>query len=277
MLQFYNNYFPDERKGIFRYLVLGHGGGFQHPSKGNVYDTTQISYASGNFFRPIQKIKDYVLLGLVPTDRGKRVALGSLILHEMAHSCSVDADNCAFEGIDNISYGLALFPNKEYKDTWGQYHSVLNYLYANGPKIFDLSNGDNGPPYDQNDWGYMFIGYFQYNANLVEEPYYEPTAGENLVMNEKPGVTGYMYDENLTEKFEQYIGEWSPIDPIQVNWSVYKLIDNVNNPYSHGIKVLAQPKIKTTQQWVFYGDGDLDLNGNLLFYSYEDILEEKMK
>ena len=42
MLQFYNNYFPEERRGIFRYVVIGHGGGFQHPSKNNIYDTIQI-------------------------------------------------------------------------------------------------------------------------------------------------------------------------------------------------------------------------------------------
>ena len=103
-----------------------------------------------------------------------------LILHEMAHSCSIDADNCHFGGIDNISMGTYLFPNKNYVETWGQYHSVLNYLYTNNPKTFDLSDGQNGPPYDQNDWGYMFVGYFQYNANLIEEPYYERRNRRNV-------------------------------------------------------------------------------------------------
>jgi hypothetical protein len=95
MLQFYNNYFPDERKGIFRYLVIGHGGGFQHPSKNNVYDTTQISYPSGKF-QLLQHITLFFTLGRLPTSRGVRVSLGEAILHEMAHSCSIDADNCAF-------------------------------------------------------------------------------------------------------------------------------------------------------------------------------------
>jgi hypothetical protein len=214
-----------------------------------------------------------VLLGAVPTDRGKRVQLGSLILHEMAHSCSVDADNCHFEGIDNVSYGLYILPNKEYKATWGQYVSVLNYLYCNSPSVFDLSNGDNGPPYDQDDWSMMFCGYFQYNAALIEEPYYEPQGGKLLVKSEWR-VTGYTYDANLTEQFRKSIGDYSPIDPIAVNWSVYRLADKENTSHVREIKVFAQPKIMTTQQWVLYENGDIDSQGNLQFYSFDELMKE---
>jgi hypothetical protein len=273
MLQFYDHYFPDERKGIFRYLVIGHGGGFQHPSKNNVYDTTQIAYISARF-KPLQMAFNFVLGGAVPTARGKRVQLGSLILHEMAHSCSVDADNCHFGGIDNISMGTYLFPNKNYVKTWGQYHSVLNYLYTNSPKTFDLSDGQNGPPYDQNDWGYMFVGYFQYNANLIEEPYYEAGTGETLVKSEFR-VTDYTYDANLTEQFVNYIGDYSPINPINMNWSVYRLNDKEKNPEYREIKIFAQPKIITTQQWVLNQEADLDADGNLRFYSFDELMKEK--
>jgi hypothetical protein len=276
MLQFYTNYFPDERKGIFRYFVVGHGGGFQHPSKNNIYDTTQLSYVSARpIFKPIKTIFDFVLSGTIPTERGKRCKLASLLLHEMAHSCSVDADSCAFEGIDNISYGLYIFPNKEYKATWGQYHSVLNYLYANNPKTLDLSHGENGPPYDQDDWSMMFVGHFQYNADLLEEPYYEPQGG--VTVEREWRVTDYTYDANLTEQFVKYIGDYSPINPIKVNWSVYKLIDKAKNPNLREVKIFAQPAIKTTKQWVLNREADLDAEGNLVFYSFEKLLEEKMK
>jgi hypothetical protein len=275
MLQFYNNYFPDERKGIFRYLVIGHGGGFQHPSKNNIYDTTLL-YSTSARFKPLQNAFNFVLGGAVPTARGKRVQLGSLILHEMAHSCSVDADNCHFGGIDNISMGTYLFPNKNYVQTWGQYHSVLNYLYTNGPKTFDLSLGENGPPYDQDDWGYMFTGYFQYNANLIEEPYYEAGTGETLVKSEFR-VTDYTYDANLTEQFVKYIGDYSPIDPIKVNWSVYKIINKEKNPNYREIKIFAQPRIITTQQWVLNQEANLDAIGNLWFYSFDKLLKEKIQ
>jgi hypothetical protein len=275
MLQFYNNYFPDERKGIFRYFVVGHGGGFQHPSKNNIYDTTQLAYVSAPaILKPVKSIFDFVLSGTIPTARGRRCQLASLLLHEMAHSCSVDADNCNFGGIDNVSMGTYLFTNKNYKATWGQYHSVLNYLYANNPKTMDLSNGQNGPPYDQNDWGYMFVGYFQYNANLIEEPYYSAGTGETLVKSEFR-VTDYIYDANLTEKFENYIGEYSPIDPIKVNWSVYRLIDKEKNPNARDVQIFAQPKIITTQRWVLYQEGDINFFGNIHLYSFDEILKEK--
>ena len=275
MLQFYNNYFPDERKGIFRYFVIGHGGGFQHPSKNNIYDTTQLSYVSGKF-HVIENIFYYILGGAVPTERGRRVQLGSLLLHEMAHSCSIDADNCNFGGIDNISYGVYILPKKEYTSTWGQYHSVLNYFYTNSPKTFDLSNGENGPPYDQNDWGMMFVGYFQYNSNLIEEPFFSAGTGETLVKSEFR-VTDYSYDANLTKQFVNYIGDYSPIDPIKVNWSVYRLTNKENHPENREIRIYAQPKIITTKQWVFSQEADLDADGNLQFYSFDKLMNEKTK
>ena len=55
----------------------------------------------------------------------------------MAHSCSVDAENCDFGGIDNVSYASPIFPKKSYVETWGQYskcdelpllHTILMYL-----------------------------------------------------------------------------------------------------------------------------------------------------
>jgi hypothetical protein len=152
----------------------------------------------------------------------------------------------------------------------------LNYLYTHDPNVFDLSDGKNGPPYDQNDWGYMFVGYFQYNSEFIEEPFYEANTGETMLVQSEWRVTGYTYDANLTEQFVHYIGDWSPVDPIQVNWSVYKLIDKEHNPNSRMIKVFAQPKIKTTQQWVLFKEGDLDFEGNLEFYSFDDILNEKI-
>jgi hypothetical protein len=121
----------------------------------------------------------------------------------------------------------------------------------------------------------MFVGSFQYNTEIIGEPYYKSYTGVTLVQNEWR-VTGYTFDANLTEKFIQYIGDWSPIDPIKVNWSVYKLIDQEKNPNSREIKVFAKLKIKTTQQWVLYQNGDLDSQGNMQFYSFDAVLNERM-
>jgi hypothetical protein len=273
MLQFYENYFPKERRGIFRYLVIGHGGGITTTSKNNINDCMQIlSFSTKNTL--IEKLKNFIILSAIPTERGIRVSLGSLVLHELAHSCSVDQDNCAFEGIDNMSYFNPVIPKKTYVETWGQYRSVLNYIYAHDLDVFDLSSGENGPPYDQNDWGYIFVGFFQYNARFVEEPYYEPQGGSSLIQSEWR-VTGYRYNKNLTEQFVAYIGDWSPVDPIKVNWSVYQLVDTQQNPHARIIKVFVQPKIKTTQQWELFKEGDLDLAGTMQFYLFDTMLEEK--
>jgi hypothetical protein len=275
MLQFYNNYFPEERRGIFRYLIMGHDAGFSTTSKNNINDCMQILTFSAKS-NPIVKLKHFVLFGARSTEKGVRISLGGLLLHELAHSCSVSAENCNFGGMDNMSYASPIFPKKSYVETWGQYVSVLNYLYAHNLKVFDLSHGDNGPPYDQNDWAYVYVGYFQYNARYIEEPFYEANTGEIVFVQNEWRVTGYSYDTNLTETFVHNIGDWSPIDHIQVNWSVYKLVDIEHNPNSRMIKVFAQPKIKTTQQWVLNQEGDLDSEGNMQFYSFDDILNDRL-
>jgi hypothetical protein len=112
------------------------------------------------------------------------------------------------------------------------------------------------------------------NANLIEEPYYSAGTGETLVRSEFR-VTDYTYDANLTKQYVDYIGTYSPIEPIKVNWSVYRLDDKEKNPTFHDIRIYAQPKIITTQQWVFNQEADLDANGNLVFYSFDQLMKEK--
>ncbi|MCX6666719.1 MAG: hypothetical protein NTV74_00535, partial [Euryarchaeota archaeon] len=129
-----------------------------------------------------------------------------------------------------------------------------------------------------NDWEMMFTGYFQYNSAHLEESTPNPPLPSDLPRDTVEFlVTGYTYDANLTEQFVKYVGDCSPIDPIKVNWSVYKLVDKENYPNYRDIKIFAQPKIKTTKQWVLNQEADLDAEGNLQFYSFDDILKEKTK
>ena len=280
VLQFYEHYFPEERKGIFRYLIVNHRGGFQHPAENNVYDVTSITVLDDGV-HIIQQIKDFVILGVIPTQRGYDVSFAGLLLHEMAHSCGVSTQSCGFAGIDNTSgppYLFRKFMKQQYVQTWGQYKSVLNYLYTNGGKIVDLSNGENGPPYDQNDWGMMFCADFEYSGAYIEESTPTPPDPDTMkLVDSEWVVTGYIYDANLTEKFVKYIGDYSPVDPIEVKWVVYKLTDKEKNPNYADIRVYVHPDIKNTQQWVLYQTGDLDPEGNLQFYSYDDILNEVLK
>ncbi|MDG6219358.1 MAG: hypothetical protein QCI00_07945, partial [Candidatus Thermoplasmatota archaeon] len=87
ILQYYNNYFPDERKGSFIYLLLGYrvGGGYQHPAVGNVYDTIYVWDIPFDVFTPIKHLVAWIGYGRSPTPRGVRIGQGGLVLHELGH------------------------------------------------------------------------------------------------------------------------------------------------------------------------------------------------
>ncbi len=274
MLQYYNNYFPDERKGIFRYMVIGNGGGCNFPSRGNYGDTIYIAYDPQIPFRPLLGFKKLITHGVLPTVRGQRVSVAAVTMHELAHSFGIS--RWTFEGCDNISYGLPLFPKKEYK--WVAYRSVMNYQCIYDPKLLDYSDGKNGPPYDQNDWEKFFIGEFQYNMEMIIDPSDRDVLNPDYIVwgETEVGVTGYIYDENLTQDFIKSINGWSPVDPIQSNWIVFKLEDKNKYPNNKEVKILVQPKDVPFASWSEYAEGKLDSEGNIYFYSQQDVINNIM-
>jgi hypothetical protein len=275
ILQFYNNYFPDERKGTFIYLVIGHGGGFQHPAKGNIYDTIQISYTPMSV-APVKLAFDFFVFGKLPTPRGIRVALGAVIMHELAHFGGINHDT--FQGIDNYTFGHHRFQTKQYKETWGQYRSVMNYAVMYRPNLFDYSHGQNGPPYDQNDWANLFFGGWSRPSLRVEEPYYDALKGRREIDIEAPPITGYIFDRNLTEEYIKHRGDWSPNTRWSVEWAVYRLVEKEQYPHYRDIKVFVRPKdIANSYQsfWSLYKEGDLDSDGNVLFYCFDTLVKQK--
>lgn len=280
ILQYYNNYFPDERKGSFIYLLIGHDGGFQIPAKGNVYDTIQISYGPlGSSW--IKLIKDCIGYGRVPTPRGVRIAVGGVILHELGHFGGLVGDY--FEGVDRLGYnvfGGALFDilqGKEFRETWGKYRSVMNYAYTY--RLLDFSHGQNDPPYDQNDWANYHLGGWSHTSLEVEEAYYvvygeeweskrELLISKNITLIETPPITGYVNDQNLTEQFKKQVGDWSPNTRWNVEWSVQRLVEKEKYPHYHDIKVLVSPKgiaSKYHSFWSLFMEGDFDTEGNIWF------------
>ena len=78
MLQFYRNHFAEERKGVFRYLVVGHAGGFCHPSEFNRYDTMILGTGSQT-----------LLVTKCFTPRTRRLALAAAVMHELGHSLGI--------------------------------------------------------------------------------------------------------------------------------------------------------------------------------------------
>jgi hypothetical protein len=276
ILQYYNNYFPDERKGSFIYCVLGHRGAFMNPAKGNVYDTIFIWTIPFSIFSPIRLAEGFIGYGIFPTPRGVRIAQGAVLLHELGHVGGLAWG--FFEGIDNTSYFHWLFPGKTYSEKWGNYRSVMNYAVMYRPDLLDFSHGQNGPPYDQDDWANFHLGgwsrtslriFDSYPRELDESEYPALFSWDQIQLDtERPPITGYVYDQNLTEAFERKVGDWSPNTRYNVEWEVHRLVEEEQYPHFRDIKVFVSPKdiaSKYHHIWSLFMEGDFDSEGNIVF------------
>ncbi|OYT29729.1 hypothetical protein B6U98_01500 [Thermoplasmatales archaeon ex4572_165] len=266
--QYYYHHFPEDRRGIFRYMVIGHAGGFNHPGIGNIYDTTFIpDYI--NKYTPFTAIKYFITRGVRPSERGQHIALAAVTMHELGHSCGLS--NVDFEGIDNMTHKSWLFPTDEWKNTYIDYRSVMCYYAMYDPSVLSYSDGSNGPPYDQNDWEQFFLPTFQYNNKYVEEAglYSIP----DIIESEERFPKGYEFNQNLTDIFNQTINDESPVDPIQVEWAVYSKETGYENNEAKDIKVFVKPIVHASK-WVLSTEGDLSPDNQMEFYGKEDIYKQ---
>lgn len=256
MLQFYNNHFPDERKGIFRYMVIGHSGRFTHPSEFYRYDTIHV----GTGF-------DFVNTFLVDqsfTPRTQRTALAAAVMHEVGHTLGITP--WTIEGCDNLSYGIG--ERQTYIETWGNYYSVMNYFYTFDKKLLDYSDGSNGPPYDQNDWEELYLPNFQMENVAIEDPAFETPGKDKIVWeNIEFEPSGWNYSKKLTQQYVGDIGDWTPVAPVKVNWRVYVKTDNSTSSSDRNLRVYAQPIYETTivpdSEWTLIKEGYVDDEGNI--------------
>jgi len=267
ILEYYNNYFSIDRRGIFRYLVLGHKGGYNNPAKNNKYDCLYIAHNPLVPIKPYIGIRNFFVYGAVPSVRGYRVQLAAIIMHELGHSIGIGS----FKGIDNTSYGLPRFPNKNY--FYKDYRSVMNYQCIYEFSVLDYSDGSNGPPYDQNDWQKIFIAGFNYNDPFV----YDSSHSKKIFVDEgfDANDTGYIYDENLTQDIIDLMGGYSPVDPIKVEWAALKLVEVDKYPQFKEVKILVKPN-SLEGRWILYSEGELDSNDKIQFYSQEKIIKNIM-
>ena len=261
--QYYYHHFPKERRGVFRYMVIGHAGGFNHPSIGNIYDSTYIpDYIIE--YNPLTKLEYFIMRGVRPSERGQYVALTAVTMHELGHSCGLSGVD--FEGIDNMTHKSWLFPTDEWKNTYIDYRSVMSYYCMYDPSVLSYSDGSNGPPYDQNDWEQFFLPTFQYNNKYVEEPGGTPMSLES----EERFPEGYSFDQNLTDSFNNSANASSPVNPIPVGWKVLSKMDSYDNGHAKEVKVYVKPLVPSAK-WVLAFEGDLDNNNGIEFYSNDDL------
>jgi hypothetical protein len=147
---YYNNNFADERKGIFRYLLILHGGGEAYAMDyGGCYDTMTV---------PMNRLsyKDNHAI-LVGTQRMRRIGNAVGVLHELGHTCGFGLLNTC-GGCDNLSEGS--------REEWNDYMSVMNY-HKYFVRLFDYSDGTHGIN-DFDDWGNIDVGFFQRTSDELE-------------------------------------------------------------------------------------------------------------
>ena len=149
--EFYYNNFADDRKGIFRYAVIAHGGGWCHPQDiGHGYDYMIIP--TGKDFT--KGVQCYAW-----TQRTRRISLAVGLFHELGHSLGFHD----YEGVDNCTARAGNPPDYP----WFDYVTVMNYDYYQ-LRYFDYSDGSNGPSYDRNDWAFLDVSHFQDPSESME-------------------------------------------------------------------------------------------------------------
>ncbi len=148
----YANDFSDERKGIFRYLIVAYGGGWCHPQDSNHYYDCMVVPHNRKFFLN--------QLNCALTERTKRIGQAIQIIHELGHSLGIVGSTTP--GVDNASVR-----NDNPKDyPWFDYVSVMNYDYFR-QRYFDYSDGSHGP-YDFDDWSALDLTFFQTPSVYME-------------------------------------------------------------------------------------------------------------
>lgn len=235
--QYYNNNFADERKGIFRYFIIAHSSGYATASKYNRFDCFSVETSKQIMWG---KIARHAFL-----PRAQRLLLASSILHETGHTLGILP--WTFQGCDNMTFADGTKAKREFLQKWGDYYSAMNYYYIWDRKLIDYSNGVNGPPYDQNDWMEMYLPTFQYEGVAIEDPkWHNPGTDLIIIENESFKLKGWNYSSNLTIKFEEYVKNWSPIEPIKCNYSVYLKTENSSFPSDKNVRIYAQPIFDST-------------------------------
>ena len=150
--KFYNTKFDDDRKGIFRYLIITHTGGYTYNMNyGGCYDTIVLQKYP-KFFKGVN--------GNAVVPRTQRIGQAVAVMHEMGHTCGMAYEHCG--GVDNFLDD----------GTWDNYQSCMNYVKY-GQRLFDYSDGTHGEN-DADDWGSLYLGHFQITDDELEGVGFDP-------------------------------------------------------------------------------------------------------
>lgn len=241
MSKYYKHHFSDERKGIFRYLLICNNADFSGSTVFNRYDT--IAIGTGK--------KETYFSRLAFTPRTQRLILASATLHELGHTLGILP--YTIEGCDNFSISQYK-TRKEFIKEWGNYKSVMNYLYAHNKKLVDYSDGSHGFN-DQNDWENLYLPFFQIEGNVICEPGILPPGKDRIVdENKSIDLDGWEYVYNLSQELKEIISRLNPIDKIKCNWSVFIRKEEENYPSDRNLRLYAKPMLSISG-WSLINEG----------------------
>ena len=226
--------------------------------------------------QPFLFIKPNFKTRLAFTPRYQRVGLAKGILHELGHSFGLLPTS--FKGNDIMAPIGSRWPDmsdEEYEKYLKEYHSIMNYKYIFADrKLFDFSDGSNGPPYDQNDWDHIYLPSFQIDAISFEEPVDE-TFNDIEVVDEHPGIIleGWHYDENLTNTYKSVIKNHAFVKNVGCNFSIY--FNDNQSENKRNIRVYAMPMVYPTYAiWSLVAEGNYNISkGDISFYSVQQLID----
>jgi hypothetical protein len=259
-LSFYEHNFADERKGIFRYVIIGHKyDGFTNPCKYVKFDLIHVG----------TNLKTNFLIRSAFTPRTFKVTIAKTILHEIGHTLGLVP--VTFYGNDIMPGENLRWPDsltqEEYDKYIENYHSVMNYYYLfRDKKLFDFSDGSNNAKYDYDDWGNIYLPTFQIDQTTYEEPT-DSTFEDLEIVDDYPGVVlnGWEYDKSLTEKHLEQSKNLN-FGLNEYEYQIYVEKENKEN-----IKVFARPLTKAVvTQYSLIANGKIDSNNQLVIYSTDE-------
>ena len=268
LLGFYTHNFADERKGIFRYIIVANEAGFNIPAEFNRYDLMIIDSSP----------KKMVLVRKTYSPRQLHVNVAKLALHELGHSLGLLSGE--FIGIDASGPVENKYPSmtqEEYNKYISSYHSVMNYgVLWKDKKFFDYSDGSNGAPYDQNDWDHFYLPTFKIEATSIEETVDNTFEDiEEVRKNPTPSLEGWTYDETLTNQYVNKLTTLAKAKNAKSDIMIYKA-EEVSDS-GRNIRIYAKPNVHPAYAlWSLIAEGNLDTDEKIQFYSEEKIIADIM-
>jgi hypothetical protein len=144
--------------------------------------------------------------------------------------------------------------SKNYKEEWGNYKSVMNYLYIFDKKLVDYSDGSHGNN-DQNDWEKFYLPFFGIENNIIIEPGITPPAIDKVV-NENITIEldGWEYSKETSQDYIDKITIESNFNPNKCEVSVFIKTNDTTYPSDRNLRIYARPLVPITG-WSLISEG----------------------